>query len=214
MSTQILLRSAALLLAAMMAGCTSAPPEKTVAPGTAAKKPPRTAQYESGRNGFQKVYVAARNWAPDARPIRLESRPQTGEEKHDGKATVWAGTFASPAKQQLRSFQWSGSAAADAPEAGIDLGSMDVYSPSNSSTQVFETSFLKVDTDAALAAANKKGGAAVLKKNPALAMRYVLFWDVSKGRLLWRVIYGTSESDSKLRIDVNASTGEFTRTVK
>jgi hypothetical protein len=39
----------------------------------------------------------------------------------------------------------------------------------------------------------------------------VLDWDAQKNQLLWHVIYGESEEKAKLRVAVNASTGEFER---
>jgi hypothetical protein len=91
---------------------------------------------------------------------------------------------------------------------------MDTYSPGNVSTRPFDTAYLKIDTDKALAVADKKGGAALLKKNPEQRVKYLLSWEEAKGRLIWRVVYGISEHDAPLRIDVNASTAEFVKIEK
>jgi len=37
----------------------------------AAKPAVKEAQYDTGRTAFQRMYVAARAWAPDAKPFRL-----------------------------------------------------------------------------------------------------------------------------------------------
>ncbi len=132
----------------------------------------------------------------------------------DGTASVWSGTFASQRMGQTRSFIWSGATGDDAPEPGITPGGLDAYSPGNINTQPFDTAYLKVDTDKALEVANKKGGAALLKKNKEQRLKYQLAWEPGKARLRWHVIYGNSERDAALNVVVDASTGEFVRTEK
>src|ERR687886_190000 len=100
-------------------GCSSQP-EPAQKP-IAAKKEPQPTQFETGRSAFQKLYIAARNWSIDAKPIGIESRPRT-EDKPDGTASVWSGQFAAPSKQSTRSFVWSGAEAQDAPEPGVSPG--------------------------------------------------------------------------------------------
>ncbi len=196
-------------------GCSSqpkAPAEKTATQEKAANapKPGKPTDFETGREAFQRIYATARNWAPDAQPVRFESRPRK-EDKRDGTASVWSGTFASSARRQIRAYIWSGASADDAPEPGTYPGNIDVYNESNASTRPFDLNFLKIDSDKAFAVANKKGGATVLKKISSLPVKYVLFWDAPRTRLVWRVIYGQSEYDAKLDVWVNASTGDFVK---
>lgn len=212
MSIKNILMHAVIGGALAAAGCSSQPAPSEPAKPKAAKPKPQ-AEFLAGRPGFQRLYAAARNWAPDAQPIKMESRPRTGD-KPDGTASIWVATFASPAKQQVRSFLWSGAVGEDAPEQGISPGSMDTYSAGNVSTQPFDTAYLKVDTDKALEVANKKGGARLIKKKPEQPVRYLLIWEPGKARLIWRVVYGLSEHDSPLRVDVNASTAEFVKIAK
>jgi hypothetical protein len=197
-----------------VAGCSSTP-EPTKPTPAKVEKPASAPQAESllARTAFQKLYAAARNWSPDSQPIKMESRPRSGD-KPDGTATVWVATFASPSKQQTRSFLWSGAVGEGAPERGISPGGMDTYSPGNVSTRPFDTAYLKIDTDKALTVANKKGGTALLKKHPDQPVKYMLMWEDPKRRLLWRVVYGISEHDAPLRVDVNASTAEFVKIAK
>lgn len=199
-------------------GCSSQPsnaPAQTSAPGKATKatRPAKATDFETGREAFQKIYAMARTWAADAQPVRFESRPRK-EDPRDGTGSVWSGTFASPARGQIRSYLWSGASADDAPEAGITPGAADIFNPSNASTRPFDLFFLKIDSDKAFAVAGKKGGAAVLKKNPEIPLKYVLFWDAPKGRLVWLVIFGQSQYDAKLVVWVNASTGDFVKEEK
>ncbi len=163
-------------------------------------------EFETGRSAFQKMYVAARTWSPDAQPVRLESRPHT-EDPDDGRAAMWAAVFASASKQNVRNFSWSG--VATDPDKGVQPGSLDYYSPSNASTRPFDLNFLKQDSTKAFEVAEKKGGAALRKKDPKQPVKYMLFFEPSKNRLLWRVLYGNSQNDAKLRVLVSASSGEF-----
>lgn len=168
----------------------------------------------TGRSAFQKVYVAARGWNQDAKPYRLESSITTDGNGQDGKWAVWRGSFASATQRATKPYTWSGSAADGAPSRGINPGTEDTYNPSNSSTQVFDINFLKVDSDQAEATAQKHGGEKVLEKDPKTPVSYVLDWNHNTNELVWHVIYGVSRDDAKLRVAVNASTGEFIRVEK
>ncbi len=188
-----------------LAGCSSEPEKpKESAPKTEPAKVEST--FESGRSAFQRMYVSARTWAPDAQLVRLESRP-TKEDPKDGRSGSWAAIFVSASKQNVRNYAWSGLASDS--ERGVIPGSMDYYSPSNASTRPFDLSFLKVDSTTAFEVAEKKGGAALRKKDPNQPIKYMLFFDPAKARLLWRVIYGTSVNDAKLKVLVNATNGDF-----
>lgn len=88
-------------------------------------------------------------------------------------------------------------------------GTEDTYSPANASTQIFDSLFLKVDSDQAFATAQKHGGDKVLEATPENPVTYICDWNHVSNELVWHVIYG-----SKLRVAVNASTGEFIRVEK
>lgn len=199
-----------ILCLALLWGCSS-PPEKPKEAAPKAAPAKAENEFETGRAAFQRMYVSARTWSADAQPVRLESRPHK-EDPKDGRAAMWAAVFVSASKQNVRNFQWSG--VATDPEKGVQPGSIDYYSPANASTRPFDINFLKVDSTKALEVANKKGGAALLKKDPAQPVKYMLFFDSTKSRLVWRVIYGNSQSDAKLRILVSASNGDFLVTEK
>jgi hypothetical protein len=207
---------ACVALTLVCAGCQSKPqsePPQAQSPTPAKQTEPAQPQYESGRTAFQKLYLGARNWAPDAQPIKIESRPRAGD-PHDGTASIWSGTFASPRMGQTRSFLWSGATGEDAPQPGITPGGLDTFSAGNINTRPFEIAYLKVDTGNALEVANKKGGAAMLKKHKDQRVKYALVWEPGKARLRWHVIYGNSERDAPLTVVVDASTGEYVRTAK
>jgi hypothetical protein len=183
-------------------------------PAEQAKPEVKGPELVTARSAFQKTYVAARGWNQDARPYRLESIATSDGNGHDGKWAVWRGSFASPAQRSAKSFTWSGSAADGAPSRGINPGTEDSYSASNSSTQVWDMAFLKIDSDKALETAQKHGGDKVLEKTPDTPVTYVCDWNHNTNELVWHVIYGTGRENSKLNVAVNASTGEFIRVEK
>ena len=102
----------------------------------------------------------------------------------------------------------------DGPSRGITPGNEDSYSPTNASTQVFDIQFLKVDTDKAYEVAQQHGGDKLLAKTPDLPVLYLLDWDRNENKLQWHVMYGGGRDDAKLRIAIDATSGNFLRVEK
>ncbi|HLW53051.1 MAG TPA: hypothetical protein VKW06_09415 [Candidatus Angelobacter sp.] len=200
----------ALTLLALLSACSS----ETNKPAEQAKPEPKKPELITGRSAFQKLYIAARGWAPDAKPYRLESSATSDGKGQDGKWAVWRAGFASASRRSEKSYTWSGSEADGAPSRGVNFGIEDSYSPSNSTTQVFDMAFLKKDSDEAFATAQKHGGDKVLEKAPDTPVIYVCDWNRNTNELVWHVIYGASREGAKLTVSVNASTGEFIRVEK
>ena len=96
----------------------------------------------------------------------------------------------------------------------MNHGTEDNYSPTNASTQVFDIAFLKIDSDKAFEVAQKHGGDKLLEKDPDTPILYMLEWSRPTSELIWNVYYGTSRDDAKLKVAVNASTGDFIRVEK
>jgi len=205
---------ALLLMAALaaLAGCSSTPSKP--AGETKKAEAPKPPELDTGRVAFQRLYLSARNWAPDAQPFRLESEPTKEASGVDGKAGVWRGSFASASRRAVKSFLWSGITADDAPARGITPGSEDTFNPSNTSTQPFDFAFLKVDSDKAFEVAQEHGGKKITEKAADQPIKYELDWVSRNNQLVWHVIYGSTDADAKLRIAVDASTGLFLRTEK
>jgi len=196
----------------VLAGCSSQPSK---APEQAAKPAPKQAQLDTGRVAFfQRLYIAAHSWAPDARPYQITSQLTKESIGHDGKAGVWRAGFASTVRRAIKPYLWSGLDAEDAPSPGISPGVEDTYNPANTSTQAFDVGFLKVDTDKAFEVAQKHGGEKLLQKDPKQPVIYVCDWNPRENELVWHVIYGTGPDSAKLRVAVSASTGEFLRVEK
>jgi hypothetical protein len=184
-------------------------------PKTPETKPePKGPELLTARAAFQKVFIAARNYAVDVKPFRIESTPTTDGNGQDGKSAIWRASFASPAQRGVKPFIWSGSNAPDAPSRGVSPGNEDVYNPGNASTQIFDVAFLKVDSDQAFTVAQKHGGDKILEKDPSTPVIYVCDWNHNTNELTWHVIYGATRDSAKLTVAVNASTGEFIRVEK
>lgn len=198
------------IAALALAGCSSSKPASSQ-PSQAA---PKQAEYETGRVAFQKLYLSARGWAGDATPFRLQSQYTPDSPVNEGKTGLWRASFASPARRMMKMFIWSGLVGADAPEQGVTFTTEDSWTSANTSTRVFSFEFLKVDSEKAYEVAEKNGGSKLTKKDPKQPVFFILDWDNAKNVLLWHVIYGTTQDDAKLRIAVNASTGEFERVEK
>jgi hypothetical protein len=178
------------------------------------KPAPKGPELVTGRYAFQKVYIAARGWARDAEAYRIESSITSEGNGQDGKWAIWRVGFASPSQKGVKGYTWSGSAAPDAPSRGVNPGTEDNYSPTNSSTQIFDIAFLKIDSDQALATAQKHGGDKIIAKTPDTPVIYVCDFNHNTNELVWHVIYGANRDSAKLTVAVNASTGEFIRVEK
>jgi len=204
-------KSAVVGIAALLwlAACSSNPPASSSSPEN--KPAPKQVEYETGREAFQKMYLSAHNWAPDAQPFRLQSQYSAGAPVNEGKAGLWRASFASSSRRMMKMFVWSALIGPDVPEAGVTFSAEDSWSPTNTSTHVFDASFIKIDSDKAYQIAEKNGGSKVTKANPQQPVFFILDWDGSKNQLIWHVVYGEDVDKAKLRIAVNASTGEFER---
>jgi hypothetical protein len=204
-------KTALILLAASLLALSACSSNNSKPAGneSAASKPaePPKPEIATGREEFQRMFGAARGWAADAQPFRLQSETTTDAPGHDGKAGVWRASFASASRANIKTWLWSG--IGDPKERGITPGTEDTFNPNNTSTKPFEIAFLKNDSDKAFEVAQQHGGDKLLKETPKLPVFYVLDWDPHENRLVWHVIYGENRNDAKLRIAVNATTGGF-----
>jgi len=196
-------RLALLLLSfAALSGCTSGSKP-------AEEEKPKPPEFLSGRSAFQKLFVSARGWAPDAKPYQLQSQASKDGNGHDGKASFWRGAFAAPAQSASRTYVWSGVDSQDVAR-GVTPGTQDSFMPGGA----FDVAFLKIDSDEAFNTAQKHGGEKIVQENPDIPVSYLLDWNRGENDLVWHVIYGNGRNDAKLVADVNASTGEFIRKEK
>ena len=189
---------------ALMTACSSEAPK----PAGPAK--PQAPDLVTARSALQKLYISAHGWGPDARPYRLESTPNEDSKGRDGKSALWHAGFASVAQHSTRPYSWSGTGS----DRGVSQGVQDTYNPNNASTQAFDIAFLKTDSDKAFEVAQQHGGDKILAKSPDTTVLYILEWDRVNNELVWHVVYGESRDNAKLKVAVNASTGEFLRIEK
>jgi hypothetical protein len=200
---------------ALVVSCSSENKTATTAPGQPVAKPAvKQPQYETGRTAFQRMFLAARLWAPEVKPFRLQSQFTADAPTTEGKAGLWRASFASPSKRAMKMFVWSGLVGPDAPEQGVSFSAEDSWSPTNTSTQPFDIAFLKVDSDKAYEVAQKNGGEKLTKKDPKQPVTFLLSWEGSKNQLVWHVSYGDNPSEAKLRIAVDATSGAFLKVEK
>ena len=87
--------AAALLVS--LAGCSS----ESNKPAPPPKEEPKT-ELLTGRIAFQKMFAAARGWARDAQPYRIESYITADAKGHDGKAALWRASFGSPSMRATK----------------------------------------------------------------------------------------------------------------
>jgi hypothetical protein len=196
-----------ILAVTLMAGCSSQPTKPKEKP---TPKPP---EFLTGHVAGQKLFIAAHGWARDAQTFRIESQITPESNGQDGKSAVWQGGFASALQHSLKPFAWYGINSPDGSR-GVSPGIEDSYSPSNSSTTVFDIQFLKIDSDQALDVAKKHGGDKLLEKSPDTPVSYLLDWSRPNSNLVWHVIYGANRNEPKLIVEVDATTGLFIRAQK
>jgi hypothetical protein len=194
----------AMFTLALLTACSSEPPKP------AEKPQPKPAELLTARSALQKLYISAHGWGADARPYRLESATNADAKGRDGKSAIWRGHFASAAQHGTKPYVWSGSD----PERGVNPGLQDTYNPNNASTHAFDIAFLKIDSDKAFEVAQKHGGDKLLAKEADTPVLYILEWDNVANELVYHVIYGNSRDDAKLKVAVNATSGEFIRIEK
>jgi hypothetical protein len=198
-----------ILVLSMVSACDSNPSKPAQS-----KAEPKPVELLTARAAFQKVFIAARNYAADVKPFRIESTPSSDSNGHDGKSAIWRASFASAMQHGVKPFIWSGTDAADAPSRGVSPGNEDTYNPGNASTQIFDVAFLKIDSDQAFAEAQKHGGEKILTKDAATPVTYICDWNHNTNELTWHVIYGGSREDAKLTVAINASSSAFIRVEK
>ncbi len=192
----------------MMVACTeSTTPTSTPTPAPAAKKEP---VLYTGKSCLSQMAGMAARWQPDALPFHMESALNAESNGHDGKSTVWRGSFASASHGTYKVFTCSGSRLKDEAPMGITSTPESAYPPTVPQL-MFPTFYLNTDSDQAFNVAQEKGGAKVLEKNPQLPIVYLLDWDPRNKQLLWVVIYGTSRKDAKGTGVIDAGTGKFIR---
>jgi hypothetical protein len=205
MKTLAPLSTCALLL--LLAGCsteTRAPQKK------AEEKPPEPL---TGRQALQQMYIAARGWAADIQPIKVNSILLPEVKAEPGKAPAWQAVFVSQSLGKARSYTYSVVESVGNLHKGVFAGLDQSWSGPSGATKPFLMASVKVDSDEAYKTALKKA-AEYDKKNPGMPINFLLEANNRYPDTSWRVIWGESVGTSSFSIFVDASTGLYLETMR
>lgn len=185
----------------LLAGCSS--PEASKQSTAPAIPEPVTA-----RKAFYRIYGAARMWAPDVMPLRVESMPVEGITPKDGKFGAWRVTFGSQAKGKLKVFTYAVIEASASLHEGVFSVGEDRWSGPKAIEQPFYVQAFQIDSDAALKTAQAKSSE-YLKMHPNRPVFMRLEFTNLYPEAAWRVLWGESVSTSDHSIYVSATTGAY-----
>lgn len=157
------------------------------------------------------MFQQARAWAPDAQVLKLESVHLTEVPEVPEKAGEWQATFVSPSRGAARSYTWSAVDVEPTLHKGTFPGAEELYSAKPGSSP-FPIAAVKVDTEAAFAKA-KIEAAEYARKNPTMAITWVLEKTDRFSDPAWRVIWGESLGVSGNSVYIDATTGAYLETM-
>ena len=193
-------------LALMLAGCSEAPKK------AAEKAPEKPPEAVTGQYALHQMYTVARSWAPDAQPLRLNSILLPEVKSEPGKAGAWQATFVSQQKGRARSYTYSVIEAEGNLHKGTFAGPEESWTGPRGPNKPFLMAAVRTDTDAAYKTALGKG-LEYSKKHPDMPIN-VLLESGDFPNPAWRIIWGQSVGTSSFSIYVDASTGDYVRTMR
>jgi len=208
MKRHLILSIGALLPAALLLGLygCSSEPEKKEEKKAEAPVEPVTAQ-----KAFYGVFPQARLWSGDIEVLNKGPMDPEGVPKGEpGTAGAWQVTFVSPSKQKMRQFTYS-VVKTSSLDKGAAMGLELPYSP-KSQEKSFRTQAFKIDSPVAYKTAMTKA-VEYSKKNPDMRVTFQLEGNKQFPNPAWRVIWGDSVATSNFSIYVDATTGEFLKTM-
>ncbi len=170
--------------------------------------PPAIPEPVTARKAFYRIYSAARMWAPDVMPLRVESMPVEGITPKDGKFGAWRVTFVSQAKGKIKVFTYAVIEASASLHEGVFSVGEDRWSGPKPIEQPFYVQAFQIDSDAALKTAQEKSSD-YLKKNPNRPVFMQLEFTRLYPEAAWRILWGESVSTSDRSIYVSATTGLY-----
>lgn len=207
---RMLLKSLVAVCAIALTACSSQPTTTTAAKtdaDAATKAPAGPPEAVPAKTAFWEMYKPARTWATDLLCIGLKNGEVNGVKNADGKAGVWIAVFASPSKQQMRTYTYSVADQLPDIAKGVTAGMAEPWAGSTKDVMPFQTSDFSVDSDAAFKAASTKAADWLKEKDNAEKP-----WSLNLGAAerfsapVWAVTFGNKKS-GYLAL-VNASTGE------
>ena len=175
------------------------------------KEPEKPAEPVTARTAFQQVFATARGWAPDAQILQMTSVRLGAVKEEPGKAPAWQVAIVSPSRSRVKMFTYSVVEGDGNLHKGV-FGTPDEDYRQRGQSKPFPVAALKVDTDKALEVAMTKA-ADYVKKNPDKPITYLLELTAMNPNPTWRVIWGESIGSSNFSIFVDASSGEYLKTM-
>jgi len=195
--------------ALLLAACGGTTETKKAEPKAEAPKP---VEPVSGLKAFFQMYTAARTWATDLAPLNCISMPHKDVPAVDGKFPIWRCTFISESRRLAKTYTFS-----VINDGGLNKGiygaNEETYSGPKGQMGPFPMQALKKDTPEALKAAIEKSKE-YIAKNPDKPVFFQLEKTKELQNPAWRVIWGESLSMSNYSIYVDASTGDYIKTMR
>jgi hypothetical protein len=199
----------ALILILILGGCSEEPQHN---PGQL-KDHGHPAAPATGRFAFQRMYIQARTWAPDAEPLRISSFNLKEVTSEGGKCGAWQATFVSAARNKARTYTYSVVESPGNVHEGALAGREEPWSGPRGQERPFLQQALRIDSDEAFAAAAKVS-VDYLKKNPKMPVLFLLELTPRFPNPTWRVLWGETIGTSDYSVFIDASTGKPLQTVR
>jgi hypothetical protein len=174
------------------------------------KAPEKPAEAVGGQYALHQMYTVARSWAPDVQVLQLRSIQLSDVQAEPGKAGAWQATFLSASRNRARSYTYS----VIESEGNLHKGSFagPEESAPRSKHKPFVMAAVKIDSTAAYATALKKS-AEYTKKHPDMPINIHLEGGEFPNPA-WRVIWGSSVGTSNYSVYVDASIGDYLKTMR
>lgn len=207
-----LLKSLIAVTAIVLTACSSQPTKTSAetpdASAAAKQAPAGPPQPVPAKTAFWEMYKPAYAWASDMLCVGLKSGEVAGVKNGDGKAGVWIAVFASPSKQQMRTYTYS--VADQLPDLvkGVKAGFPEPWSGPTKDVMAFKTSDFSVDSDVAFKTATGKAETWLKDKDNADKPVSMNLGAAQRFPApVWAVTFGNDKSG--YRALVNATTGEI-----
>jgi hypothetical protein len=198
---------------ATLASCfdSSSPSEKKAREEKTGKK---AAEPVSGQNAYYKMYGAAKGWSTDLQGYRCEPVRLAALAEKDGRFPAWKCTFVSESRRAMKTYSYS-VVEAEGLFKDVFGGHDESYSGPRGQNVPFPILALKIDSDAAIETAKgKSDSVAYMKKNPSVTMVTPILEKTKEvGNAVWRIYWG-NPATSNFSVLIDASTGEYVRTMR
>jgi hypothetical protein len=187
-------------LVLMLAACSEQPEAKTK----------KQAEPVTGQTALYRMYQVARSWAPDAEVLKMNSIHLTEVPTVRGEAGAWQAEFTSASKSAERTYTYSVVESEGNLHEGVFPGPEQSWG--GPASQPFMVGVVKVDTDAAYHKALSRASE-YNAKNSKQTISFELGKQEGSENPVWRVIWGESAGTSGLSVLVDATTGEYIKTL-